>query len=59
MATFEFKSERNWTRVYDALYEAGHRMCSYGYKAITCFTEEAVAELRRICKKSRIAFTEI
>ena len=58
-ATFEFKSERNWIRVYDALCDTAHHFASYGYMAITVWGGEAINEVRRYCKKTRIAFKEI
>ena len=57
--TFEFKSERNWDRVYDALYDTAHHFASYGYKAITVWGEEAVEYVRTYCKNHRIAIMEI
>lgn len=59
MTTFEFKSERNWTRVYDELYGTGYHFTSYGYKAITVFDEAGADFVRKLCKASRIAITEI
>lgn len=57
--TFEFKSEKNWLRVYDALNDTAYHFASYGYKAITVWGEKAIEEVRKACKESRIAFTEI
>ena len=57
--TFEFKSERNWDRVYDALYDTNHHFTSYGYKAITTFGECAAEYVRTYCKQHRIAIEEI
>ena len=56
MTTFEFKSERNWLKVHDTLDEAKCNICSYGYKAITCFDGRAEALLKEICFNSKIAY---
>lgn len=57
--TFEFESERNWLRVYEALNDTPYKFASYGYKAITVWGEAAAEEVRIACKASRIAFKEI
>lgn len=57
--TFEFKSERNWDRVYDILYTTSYHFTCYGYKAITVWGEEAVEYVRSYCKRHRIAIKEI
>lgn len=57
--TFEFKSEKNWLRVYDALNDTAYHFASYGYKAITVWGTEAIEEVRRSCKEARIAIKEI
>ena len=57
--TFEFKSEKNWLRVYDALNDTAYHFASYGYKAITVWGAKAIEEVRSQCKACRIAFTEI
>ena len=57
--TFEFKSEKNWIRVYEALNDTAYHFASYGYKAITVWGEKAIADVRRECEEHRIAFKEI
>ena len=57
--TFEFKSERNWLRVYNALNDTAYKFASYGYKAISVWGENAINEVRTACKESHIAFVEI
>lgn len=57
--TFEFKSEKNWNRVWDALYDTSYHFTSYGYKAITVWGEKAIEDVRKNCKECRIAFKEI
>lgn len=57
--TFEFKSERNWNRVYEALNDTMYHFASYGYKAITVWGDKAIEEVRSSCKEARIAFKEI
>ena len=62
MKTYEFKSERNWDKVYDSMDSINrweHNFTSYGYKAITVFDETTDAFLIDFCKKNRIAFKEI
>lgn len=61
MKTYEFKSEKNWDRAYDSLYESenNYKFCSYGYKAITVFDEKAENHLISFCKNHRIAIKEI
>ena len=61
MKTYEFKSERNWDRACDSLYESenNYRFCSYGYLAITVFDELADNHLVSFCKKHRISIKEI
>ena len=59
MVTFEFKSEKNWLRVYDELYDTGFHFTSYGYKAITVFDEAGAEFVKKLCKASRIAVVEI
>jgi hypothetical protein len=56
--TFVFKSERNWTRIYDMLYNTPAHFTSYGYLAITVWDDSWIEEVRAACKKSRIAFKE-
>lgn len=56
--TFEFKSEKNWLRVWDALNDTMFQFASYGYKAITVWGK-GIEEVRRACKESRIAYKEI
>lgn len=58
-ATFEFKSEKNWLRVYDALNETAYKFASYGYKAITVWGEKAIEDVRLTCESNRIAVKEI
>ena len=57
--TFEFKSEKNWIRVWEALNDTAYHFASYGYKAITVFSEKGIEELRKVCKEHRIAYKEI
>lgn len=57
MTTFEFKSERNWNKVYNALDDIFAKFCSYGYKAITVFDSNDVF-VRKYCKEHRIAYKE-
>ena len=57
--TFEFKSEKNWLRVYNALNDTAYHFASYGYKAITVWGAKAIEEVRSQCKDCRIAFKEI
>jgi hypothetical protein len=57
--TFEFKSEKNWIRVWEALNDTAYHFASYGYKAITVFSEKGIEELREVLKKNRIAYKEI
>lgn len=57
--TFEFKSEKNWLRVCDALNDTVYKFASYGYKAITVWGDEAIKEVKDQCKAKRIAFKEI
>ena len=61
MKTYGFKSERNWDRTYDFLYEDERNLhfCSYGKLSITVFNEEADKTLVKFCKEHRIAFKEI
>ena len=57
MTTFVFKSERNWTKVYDALDDICASFCSYGYKAITVF-DNNTDFVRNYCKEHRISYKE-
>ena len=57
--TFEFKSEKNYLRVWEALNDTAYSFASYGYKAITVFSEKGVEELRTVLKDNRIAYKEI
>ena len=62
MKTYEFNSERNWNKCYDALDSENrweHNFCSYGYKAITVFDETTDKFLLNFCKEHRIAIKEI
>ena len=40
--TFEFKSEKNWLRIWEALNDTAYHFASYGYKAITVFSEKGI-----------------
>lgn len=57
--TFEFKSEKNWLRICEALDDTAYHFASYGYKAVTVWGEKAIEEVRKACKECRIAFKEI
>lgn len=57
--TFEFKSERNWLRVWEALNDTAYHFASYGYKTITVFSEKGAEELKAVLKRNRIAYKEI
>jgi hypothetical protein len=57
--TFEFKSERNWLRVWEAVNDTEYPFASYGYKTITVFSEKGAEELRAVLKRNRIAHKEI
>lgn len=59
MKFYEFKSDRNWLKAYDALERGRYEFCSYGDKAITCFTDDAALFLRGICAAKKIAYKEV
>lgn len=59
MTTFEFKSEKNWLKVWEALNDTTCHFASYGEKAITVFDEKWAEEVRTQCKLNRIAIREI
>lgn len=59
MTTFEFKSEKNYIRVWEALNDTAHHFASYAYKAITVFDDAVAAEVKEACKKARIAIREV
>lgn len=57
--TFEFKNEKNWLRVWEALNDTAIHFASYGYLAITIFDEVKAEEVKKACKDARIAIKEI
>ena len=59
MRTFEFKSEKNWLKVWEALNDTMIHFESYGYKAITIYDDKAAEEVWDLCKECRIAIEEI
>ena len=59
MTTFEFKSEKNYIRVWETLNDTAIRFASYGYKAITLFNDKDAEEVRGACKEARISIKEI
>ena len=59
MRTFEFKSEKNWEKVWEALNDTMYAFTSWGYKAITVFDDKVAEELITQCKDARIAIKEV
>lgn len=57
--TFEFRSEKNYIRVWEALNDTAIHFASYGYKAITVFSEEGAEMVREACTEAGIKFKEI
>lgn len=59
MTTFEFRSEKNYLKVWEALNDTSAHFASYGYKAITVFDERWAEMVRQDCKEAGIKFKEI
>ena len=57
--TFEFKTEKSWMRVWEALNDTAYHFASYGYKAITVFSEKGANELREVLNETGIKYKEI
>lgn len=59
MTTFQFKSEKNYLRVWEALNDTAVKFASYGYKAITLFDKKGADMVREACEEAGIKFIEI
>lgn len=59
MTTFEFKTQKSYLRVWEALNDTAIHFASYGYKAITLFDEEGAKMVRESCEEAGIKFKEI
>ena len=57
--TFEFKSEKHWLAVWEALNDTAVKFASYGYKAITVWGESAINMVREECESCGIKVKEI
>lgn len=58
-ATFEFRSEKSYIKVWEALNDTAIPFASYGYKAITVFSEKGANMVREACSDAGIKFKEI
>lgn len=59
MTTFEFKTEKSWMKVWEALNDTAIHFASYGYKAITLFDEKGANMVREACQEAGIKIKEI
>ena len=59
MTTFEFKTEKSWLRVWEALNDTAIKFASYGYRAITLFDKKGAEMVRTACEESNIKYKEI
>ena len=57
--TFEFRSEKSWLRVYNALNDTAFHFASYGYKAITVWGAKAIEDVRTNLNECGIKYKEI
>lgn len=57
--TFEFRSEKSYIKVWEALNDTAVPFASYGYKAITVFNEKGANMVREACTDAGIKFKEI
>lgn len=57
--TFEFRSEKSYIKVWEALNDTAIPFASYGYKAITVFSESGANMVREACEEANIKFKEI
>jgi hypothetical protein len=57
--TFEFRSEKSYIKVWEALNDTYIPFASYGYKAITVFSENGANMVREACTDAGIKFKEI
>ena len=54
MTTFEFKTQKSYLKVWEALNDTAIHFASYGYKAITVFDEKGANMVRDICDEAGI-----
>lgn len=59
MTTFEFRTERSYLRVWEALNDTNVHFASFGYKTITLFDEDGAEMVREACTDAGIKFKEI
>lgn len=59
MTTFEFKTQKSYLKVWEALNDTAIHFASYGYKAITVFDEKGANMVRDICDEAEIKYKEI
>lgn len=59
MTTFEFKSNKTWLRVWEAINDTAMHFASYGIRAITVFNEQDAQEVREALEEANIKFKEI
>ena len=57
--TFEFRTEKSYIKVWEALNDTAIHFASYGYKAITVFSEKGANMVREACIDAGIKFKEI
>lgn len=57
--TFEFRSEKSYIRVWEALNDTAVPFASYGYKAITVFSKSGAEMVRKACVGAGIKFKEL
>ena len=57
--TFEFRSEKSYIKVWEALNDTAVPFASYGYKAITVFSEKGADMVRQACADAGIKYKEI
>lgn len=57
MKTFEFKSEKNWLKVWEALNDTMYAFTSYAYKCITVFDIKVANELEEQLKECHIRYS--
>lgn len=57
--TFEFRTEKSYSKVWEALNDTAIHFASYGYKAITLFDEKGATMVREACEEAGIKYKEI
>lgn len=59
MTTLEFRTEKSYLRIWDALNDTSVHFASYAYKAITLFNDKDAEMVKEACDDAGIKYKEI